>query len=538
MTRGQGGIGIALLLAAALTAVVTWPLVLNPAGSVLGHHDTYFSMWRVGWIAHALTAQPLRLFDANIFSPTPGTLAYSDATLLQGLVGAPLLWAGLSPALVYNLLLAIGYAGSGVGMFVLSRHLTGQTGPALIAAAAFTLAPYRTEHVMHLELQWAMWIPLTLWALHRTVDDSSRRWAVLAGMFFALQVLSCIYYGVFLGMLLAGIVPLLWLTSGGRARRAIAPLGLAALVAAVAIIPYLLPYMGASRELGDRDMRDVVLYSARPANYLASPAISLLWGWTAERWGGNETRLFPGLVVLALSAAAFLNPRRRWVFIYATAAVLAIMLSFGINTTPYRWLFDHVSLLRGLRASARFAMLASAMLAVMAAFGAQWIAARTRLKGAAVPALLALMTLDGLNRPFELDAEPLTAPAGVYQFVRASGPGVVLELPLPTLDRLPGFDAYYSLWSMQHWFPLINGYSGYYPHDYVQTMVTMEAFPDDESIALLKAHAVRYVVVHKAFLGDDRYSSLLLRIASRPEFAPSGSFKDAFSDAAVFLVEP
>ena len=65
----------------------------------------------------------VHLFDANIFHPETGTLAYSDATLLQGLIGAPLLWVGVSPVLVYNLLLLTGIAGSGVGMFVLARAI-------------------------------------------------------------------------------------------------------------------------------------------------------------------------------------------------------------------------------------------------------------------------------------------------------------------------------------------------------------------------------------------------------------------------------
>jgi hypothetical protein len=538
MNRGSGGLGIAALLALALTAITTWPLVLHPATSLLGHHDTYFSMWRLGWIAHALIAQPLHLFDANIFSPALRTLAYSDATMLQGLIAAPFLWAGLPPVFVYNLLLIAGYAGSGVGMFVLARYLTGHAAAGLVAAAAFTLAPYRTEHAMHLELQWAMWIPLTLWAVHRAIDEASRRWAVAAGAFFALQVLSCVYYGVFLGMLLAGVVPLLLITTGRRASRAFVPLALAGIVAGLLILPYLLPYMAASRELGDRDIRDVALYSAQPANYFASPVISLFWGWTADRWGGNETRLFPGLTVIVLAVLGLFNPRRRFVFVYVLAAVLTVVLSFGINNAWYRWLFDHLSMLRGLRASARFGLLASGMLAVLAAFGAQWLAERYREKRALLPALILVMAIDGLNRPFELMREPIASPTDAYEFLRTSGRGVVMELPLPTLDRLPGFDSYYSLWSMQHWFPLINGYSGYYPQDYVQTMVTMESFPDDQSIALLRAHAVRYVVVHKAFLENDRYSSLLFRIGSRREFTPAGTFNDALDDATVFLLEP
>ena len=76
-------------------------------------------------------------------------------------MAAPLVWWRIPPVLVYNLLLLGGYAGSALAMFALVRRLTGALGPSLVAAAVFTLAPYRTEHVMHLELQWAMWIPIS-----------------------------------------------------------------------------------------------------------------------------------------------------------------------------------------------------------------------------------------------------------------------------------------------------------------------------------------------------------------------------------------
>ena len=83
-------------------------------------------------------------------------------------------------------------------MFVLVRYLTGDIGAALVSAAIFTLAPYRIEHYIHLELQWTMWIPLTLWALHRTLDEGTFRWGLLTGVFLWLQMISCVYYGAFL----------------------------------------------------------------------------------------------------------------------------------------------------------------------------------------------------------------------------------------------------------------------------------------------------------------------------------------------------
>src|SRR5258707_8373415 len=113
-------------------------------------------------------------------------------------------------------------------MFVLARHLTGATGPALIAAAVFTLAPYRIEHVMHLELQWAMFVPFTFWALHRAIDDRSYRFGLLAGLGFWLQLLSCVYYGVFLAILLVAFWPPLPLISIRPAFRGLPGLAAAA----------------------------------------------------------------------------------------------------------------------------------------------------------------------------------------------------------------------------------------------------------------------------------------------------------------------
>ena len=154
--------------------MITWPMALHLTTRVPGHDDPLFSMWRLAWVAHALPHEPRHLFDANIFYPHLRTLAYSDAMLFEGLVAAPLLWARVNPVLVYNLMFFAGIVSSGAAMFVLVRYLTGDIGAALVAAAIFTLAPYRIEHYIHLELQWTMWMPLTLWALHRTFDERRR----------------------------------------------------------------------------------------------------------------------------------------------------------------------------------------------------------------------------------------------------------------------------------------------------------------------------------------------------------------------------
>ncbi len=182
---------------ALLTVVLTWPQAAQLGTAFAAHQDPYFSTWRIAWIAHALTTAPRHLFDGNILYPLPRTLAMSDATMVEGALGAPLFWAGLAGVTVYNLLLLGGIAASGVAMFALAHHLTRSATAAFVAAAVFTMAPYRIEHYMHLELQWTAWMPLAFLAAHRTVMERSWRFGLLTGVvaaFYYLRLVKTIWF--------------------------------------------------------------------------------------------------------------------------------------------------------------------------------------------------------------------------------------------------------------------------------------------------------------------------------------------------------
>ena len=520
-----------------MTVIITWPQALYLGSHVAGHNDPHFSMWRLGWIAHALRTDPRHLFDANIFYPELRTLAYSDATLLEGIVAAPLWWAQVPPVLIYNVLLLGGIAASGVSMFVLARYLTGSVAAAMVSAAIFTMAPYRIEHFMHLELQWTMWMPLAFWAAHRAFDERPLKWGLLAGLFVWLQVISCVYYGIFLAMMVAALAVLLAGGDWRRARAAAPGLLVGAIVAAVLILPYMRPYIQNAKTLGPRDVVEIAQYSAQPVNYLASPPQNWLWGWTADRYGANEARLFPGLGAVVLALVAFAYRPRRLVWIYAVLCALAVGLSFGVNGWLYGWLYAHVDALHGLRAPARFAILAQCALAVLAGFGVRALAPRLRASrtrnGALVAGVLALLTIEyGSSKMFLVHVAD--DPPDVYKVIRAIGPGVVAELPLPRTDGLPGWDAVYESWSVNHWHPLVNGYSGYYPPGYIRTLELMRTFPDGESIARLRALNVRFIVVHRAFYDTAAYASLLDRMANRPEFKSDWHYRDPVNEAQLF----
>src|SRR4026208_1665243 len=110
-------IASASALFALLIIINTLPLILQPGSSIGQPGDSYFSVWRLAWIAHQVHADPWHLFDGNIFFPHPDKLAYSDAMLLPAPVVAPLNWIGITPLVIYNVTLLVAYVASGVAAF-------------------------------------------------------------------------------------------------------------------------------------------------------------------------------------------------------------------------------------------------------------------------------------------------------------------------------------------------------------------------------------------------------------------------------------
>ena len=501
--------------------------------------DPMFSMWRISWIAHALRHSPAHLLDGNVFHPSTSTLTQSDATLLEGVLATPLLWASVSPTTAYNLLLLGGIAASGVAMFLLARGVIGGTGPALVSAAIFTMTPYRIEHFMHLELQWAMWIPLTFWSLHRAVDEGSVRRGALAGLFLFLQIVSCVYYGVFLAIASSLLVLLLGLADPRRFVAALPGLAVGGLVAVALTAPYAWPYVKTARMLGPRDLAEVASYSATPLSYLTSPPQNWLWGWTSSRWGGRELSLYPGIVAVALALAAIAHRPRRLVWVYWVVAAGAVDLSFGVHGWLYPVLL-HLPGLQGLRVPARWSVVACCAIALLAGLGVRALQERVSgspARAAMVAAAIVAIAVDFANTGMYLMTADKPDDATVYRIMRSMGPGVVIELPLPVPEGLPGRDAQYEYWSIAHWYPLVNGYSGYYPPEYIETLDKMRSFPNDQSIDRLKTLDVRYIVVHRAFYQPDRYTSLALQIGQRRELRSYGAYRDPVGVADLFALE-
>ena len=525
----QGAWG-ALVFVLVCWAVMTWPQVTGMNRLVFDQGDPLMKVWQLSWVAHQLTQAPLRLYDANIFYPESGTLAYTDAMIAPSLVAAPFLWLGVPAVLAFNLLMAAGMILSGVAMFALVRRLTGCWQAAVFAGLAFAFLPYRFNHYAHLELQFTWGVPLGLWALHRVLETGKRRDGLLVGLAVGLQAACSLYYGAFLGtyVLVVGLV--LWRGSPRPAESARA-LAAGALLAGLCALVVVLPYVTNRRSVGERSMIDVRVYSATPANYLAPDGNNRLYHEALGRFGEHEKRLFPGFLLVGLALVGVRPLRSVPRLAYLAGALLAFDASLGANGFVYRVLFNLVPAFRGFRVPARFGLLTATSLVVLAGYGVTWILARLQTR--AVRTVLAtsfavVMLFEYRSFPLPLIAVP-GAPLAVSQWLAMQPPTVIAELPVTDED-----DFWYMYESRFHWQKLLNGQSGFFPPWYNDFQRHANQFPDAESIAYLQSRGVRHVVLHERGYRQGVWRQMELRLAA---YGPLVHPVAAFAADGVRVVE-
>jgi hypothetical protein len=528
-----------MLLAAfaALTVAMIWPLV-SPRFDVLpDSDDAYFSAWRLAWVAHQLPSDPRHLFDANVFHPATGTFAFSDAMLLVSIAGAPLLWAGAPLSVVHNLLIAAAFVSSMWFAFLLIRDLTGSAGAAWIGSLVFGFAPYRLAHIGHLELQWVMWMPLSVWLLHRFFAAPAPGRAIAVGAAVAGQTFCSIYYGIFLSWYLAVAWVILFAIHTPVRRRAAALSALMLVPLIAVLIVYGPPYAQTRAEQGPRRPAEVTEFSARPADFLRVPPHNKFRGQPHDPGPAPDERsLYPGTVALLFAAAAFARPGRKWPLVYAALTAVSVDATLGMNGLLLPAIQDVVPIVTSLRSPVRFGALLLLSVSVLAGFGAALVfAARPRW----TPAILAVATVlclaeywsvpvrvrPGRNLPTEAHRSLAYQPAGT----------VILELPVPKPEALWLYESTYQLQSVHHWQPLVNGYSGFAPREYVRTLESLRGFPDAVAVQRLRQLQVKFVLLNRVYYSGDEFAALISAIDASQSFWPPQSMGNG--DDQIVIVE-
>jgi hypothetical protein len=376
LNRMTGPVARAALFYAALTLVLTFPLILH-LNSTVPHDlgDPLLSASLLWWNAHVLPLTE-RWWNGFAFTPATGMLAFSDHRLGMSLLASPLQWLGCSPITAYNVVFLSTFPLCAIGAHALAFTLTKRHDAALIAGLAYGFNPYRMAHLSHLELLAAYGMPAALAALHLFLRTRRPVWLGAFAGAFLVQALCSSYYMLFFSVFLA-----LWLLWFTRVREWRAAIGIVVACGAVAaaMSPILLGYWRIHQHYDfARPLREVLFYSADVASLAAATPLLPVWRWTAPISPLPELQLFPGLTIVALAAAGFAaavrrHPSTRDAWRWISLSLLFVACVFAIVAATVSYVGPWEVSIAGLRitATVAFKPITVALMALAASLAAR-----------------------------------------------------------------------------------------------------------------------------------------------------------------------
>jgi len=397
--------------------------------------------------AERFARAPWALHDGGQCHPMPLSYTLGEHMFGFGLLAAPAHALGAEPILAYNAALWATLWIPGLAMFLLAVALTGSPPAAFVAGLAFALQPGRITDPTHPYVHGDLWAPLALLFLYRLLRGGRVRDALALGICVALEVGESLYALLGTVIYLAVVASSVGLREPRRLLRAMPWLALAAVPAIAAAWVVLGPY------LVTRDAWGVL--TGRSSTF----ASMALFAPGADH--------FPGWIVLGLVLLALADRMRGWrgetdlrLPVLAGALIL-LWCALGVIRVPLvglalpsplqaaRGVIPGLDAVRALQVVALGIGLATSLLA---GYGVAALLARLDrrralwLTAALCVALVVVRSYGPLarasfGRTLRLESWQARPLQGDVDLVRASGPGAIVDVPLPYREGQIAFAA-------------------------------------------------------------------------------------------------
>ena len=353
LKRGSSAFALYLLLACA----ITWPLVMNLGGQIVGWAvgDNYEMTRNIWWMAQALRTGQDMYYQSLLGYPHGFSSLPLAANQLQYFPAwAFALW--VSPALAYNLTVLLYLALNGWAMWFLAQDRLARLGwdtrtvqlAALLGGLAFCAASPLQSRLIEghggLLAQWPA--PLYLWALLRLIDHSQgaeahaprwRRYALWSALFFFLTPSGHML------QVFTMLMPILAVTVVGLAARgrwlALWRVLIVSALSGAGLLLALLPMIGITLQTSAYVEADgVVRYSADLLSLVTPSFLNPVWrslDYPARVLGINlaEGYAYVGLIGGGLALLSLRQPQARaWWGLF--------VLAWGLSLGPVLKIFD------------------------------------------------------------------------------------------------------------------------------------------------------------------------------------------------------
>jgi len=338
---------VALCVYALVTLFMMYPVPFRLSSVIAGeeHGDAYQYTWSLWWAKQAVLEPDKKLGYITLMNHPAGV----EHPFMLTMIGVDMLALPfsllISPAAVYNSQILLSFILSGLAMYWLCTELTGDRRAGLVGGFIFAFFPNKTGHVLggHLPQATVCFFPLYvlfLWRAIRRPGWCTGLAAALALVFACLVHVMHLVYLVLPVTVAVALIALKEMKSAFFTRQRLCSLALVFGLAAIAVVPFLLPTVLLS--VGDASFLHkggTVKYSTDLlAFFTPSPYHPVLGSLGlvppfAERVFYDQETLYEGLAypgILAMGLALWgliRQGRRAWV--WGVLAVLAAVLSLG-----------------------------------------------------------------------------------------------------------------------------------------------------------------------------------------------------------------
>ncbi len=535
--RGIGPYGIAalVLLAYGLLSVgMTWPLAVQltthvPAG-VGG--DVWVHQWTLWWLKRCITQGLNPFYTDLLFYPVGVSLTSHNIAWFNFALWLPL-QAILGNYQAYGLMYISLFALNGFGMYLLAREWTGSPAAAFVGGLVYGFWPYVLSQSGHPNMIVALWLPLALLFLRRTIEVRRKRDAVWAALFVALIGISrwqlLVPTGIILGLyLLYKVVT----DAAWRTWRTGATLALIGLTSLVLMAPLAMPMV--LDQLTRAQPHEVLIDDSVRENtdllaYFLPNRTLYLWGRIVPLLGEtvqftSDRVDFIGYTTLLLALYGTMRqwPRARF---WVLAAVVQVALALGPQLRvgsqlypqvpmPYRLVGD-LFMVRILRAPHRFNVYLGLPMGMLAAWGVKALLQQRylgRRPGLVLGVAGALIVGEACLVPYRIERPVI--PDWYRELAKESGRFAVLDLPMHTR----AYDKRYMLYQMTHGKPLVEGHisrnsqeafaflesTPYLQRLYTDNVMDPTYVDVTHQLQTLAQAGVRYLILHKGFASPER----------------------------------
>jgi hypothetical protein len=511
------------LLFLSASAWAVYPVLASPMQRVVGWAgDNLQYMYMLGWVAKALRIGASPFIDPHLNPPAGLQLATTDAPFLSFFLFAPLTWL-TNEAFTYNLLLFLSYFLSGLFTYLWIKRLTHSRFAGLVSGLIFLLLPYRLAHgYVHLNLVSTQFIPLFFWALDSALlpeRPALRQLVLLALSTFLIGAMSQYYLVICLSCALIYALfsrpNLRYLLFQGWKFAVSALAG-----GLVSSLPYLPIWL-------DNGFKQTTIEFSRGGsagllNFFIPAHLHPLWGWLAWKADPSlnwvEFSIYIGLValILALLAISWRNsPYRSNQRIWLATLLFAFVMALGTDLHLFAgqplmaehpiWLpayfFSRLPLIGIMRVWARYAVLVSFFVALLAGIGIARLEAHPGFRPIWKFLILALIVLDFMpGKLYSIEIQPRP----IDQWIAAQ-PG---DFSLAFIPNTAGNNYLAIYASLTHEKKLPAFLRVPPPKPYDRFAHLLENFPEPSSLVALRRLGFRYIILESAYYDGQEHLSL------------------------------